>query len=385
MEIQNNTPQVSVVLPCLNEAAGIGTCIEKIQHVFKTSGIHGEIVVCDNGSTDNSAGIARSLGARVVSEERRGYGYAYLTGLDAACGDYLVMGDADDTYDFGLIPRFLEKMKKENYAYVTGSRYAKESDTSQIPFLHRVIGNPLLTLMLNILFGTRYSDVNCGLRAFTKTAYQKIKPVSKGMEFAMELAINAHLAGLAIAEIPIHLMPRKGESKLRTFTDGWRSLRLLLLYCPNKVFFIPGSILFAGGMIIHAVVLLGLIQYAEKPLGVVTSIMATIFSVTGFQILTLGLQAKTYSWANRFIKDNSMLHWFYRYFTLEKGLLLGGILFFVGSTILIYFIFEWAHIHFGELAHPAWIAFAATLFIIGLGTIFSSLFISAMDIKGRDA
>jgi glycosyltransferase involved in cell wall biosynthesis len=371
---------VSVVLPCLNEEEGIGACIEKIQKTFATHNIDGEIIVCDNGSTDSSVAIAERMGVRVVHQPLRGYGNAYQKGFDSAKGTYLIMGDADDTYDFNLIPEFLRLLTNEGYEFVTGSRYLGGGG-SAIPFVHRFLGNPLLTMILNMLFGTKYTDVYCGFRGFTRRAYDLIQPVSPGMEFNLELAINAGLAGLKIAEIPIQLHPRKGESKLRTLRDGWRSLRMMLLYCPNKVFLWPGALTLAFGLLIHLVVLFGLVTYEGRALGAVSGIFATIFSIVGFEILSLGLHAKTYSWSRRFDKDNPALEKFYRFFNLETGLLVGTGLVLGGSAILLSLVSKWLLSNFVSLPHPEWASFAATLIIMGFGTVFSSLFISAMSIR----
>lgn len=372
-------PVVSVVMPCLNEEAAIGACIQKIQATFERSKLHGEIIVCDNGSTDRSVAIAESMGVHVVHQPERGYGNAYLKGFSRAKGTYLVMGDADDTYDFTLIPVFLEKLR-EGYDFVTGSRYLQGGQTS-IPFLHRLFGNPLLTAILNILFKTTYTDVYCGFRAFSRKAYDQIQPVSPGMEFNLELAINAGLAQLKTIEIPIQLHERKGESKLRTFRDGWRSLRMMLIYCPNKIFLLPGVMAISLGLVAHFLSLAGLVRFNGEPLGTVTGIFGTIFSVTGFQILSLWLHAKTYSWSQRFDPDNRNLVKFYDWFKLETGLVLGAGFLLFGGTILSALVFEWIQSGFGPLATPEWVSFGATLVIVGVGTIFSSLFISAMSMK----
>jgi glycosyltransferase involved in cell wall biosynthesis len=373
-------PLVSVVMPCLNEEAAIGPCIEKIQRTFAASGIDGEIVVCDNGSTDASVAIAERLGARVVHQPLRGYGSAYLKCFASARGRYLVMGDADDTYDFTLIPRFLEALQGEGHQFVTGSRYLGGGE-AHITALHRYFGNPALTRILNLLFGTRYTDVYCGFRAFSRQTYEAIRPVSPGMEFNLELAINARLAGLSIKEIPIVLAPRKGESKLRTFRDGWRSLRMMLLYSPNKLFLAPGVTLLVVGLLLHLAVLLGLVRFGGRPASGVTAVFATIFSVVGFEILSLGLHTKTYSWTRRFDRNNQALAGFYRRFTLETGLLLGTGLIAVGGGILVAVVAEWMRSDLLPLPHPEWVSFAATLVIIGFSTLFSSLFISAMSMS----
>jgi glycosyltransferase involved in cell wall biosynthesis len=376
-------PLVSVVMPCLNEEEAIGPCIEKIQRTYAVAGIDGEIVVCDNGSTDGSVAIAERMGARVVHQPLRGYGNAYLKGFASARGRYLVMGDADDTYDFTMIPQFLAALRDDGVQFVTGSRYLGGGD-AHITALHRWFGNPALTRILNLLFGTRYTDVYCGFRAFSREAYDTIRPVSPGMEFNLELAINAGLAGLQTREIPIVLAPRKGESKLRTFRDGWRSLRMMLLYSPNKLFVAPGATLLALGLAIHLAVLLGVVRFGGRPASGVTAVFATIFSVVGFEILSLGLHTKTYSWTRRFDRDNAALARFYGRFSLETGLLLGAALVLLGGVVLTAIVVEWMRSDLLPLPHPEWASFAATLVIIGCSTLFSSLFISAMSMTRRE-
>jgi len=380
MGVANGGPLVSVVMPCLNEEAAIGPCIEKIHRTFAAAAIDGEIVVCDNGSTDGSVAIAERMGARVVHQPLRGYGNAYLKGFASARGRYLVMGDADDTYDFTMIPQFVQALDEDRFEFVTGSRYLGGGDAN-ITGLHRWFGNPALTRILNLLFGTRYTDVYCGFREFPRAAYDEIRPVSPGMEFNLELAINAGLAGLRTNDIPIVLAPRKGESKLRTFRDGWRSLRMMLLYSPNQLFLAPGAILLGLGLLIHLAVLLGLAHFGGRPASGVTAVFATIFSVVGFEILSLGLHAKTYSWSRRFDRDNRALASFYGHFKLETGLLLGASLVVAGAAILVAILVEWFRSDLLPLPHPEWASFAATLVIIGCSTLFSSLFISAMSMS----
>lgn len=381
----SDTPLVSVVMPCLNEEAAIGSCIEKIQNTFNQAGIDGEIVVCDNGSTDRSVEIAESMGIKVVHQSLRGYGNAYLKGFNSARGKYLIMGDADDTYDFRLIPQFLDALINGAYDFVTGSRFLGKKGLENNPLLHRLIGNPAITGILNGLFGTKYTDVYCGFRGFSREAYQVIEPISPGMEFNLELAINAGLAKLKIKEIPIQLAPRKGESKLRTVRDGWRSLRMMLLYAPNKLFVYPGVFLLSLGMLIHIAVLAEFLKYEGRPLGVVTGIFATIFSVVGFEILSLGLHAKTYSWSRRFDKDNVLLRKFYKFFNLESGLFIGTSMIVSGTMILLSLTLKWLRSNLLPLPHPEWATFAATIVIIGFEMVFSSLFISVMSMKKVEA
>jgi glycosyltransferase involved in cell wall biosynthesis len=378
--------ELSVVMPCLDEEEAIGICINKIKKVFADNNIDGEIIVCDNGSTDNSVAIAKSLGVQVVHQPNKGYGNAYLKGFASARGKYLIMADADDTYDFNEIPNFLRKLIDERNDFVTGSRFLKGREIKSMPFLHRYIGNPLLTMVLNFLFGVSYSDVYSGFRGFSHDAYKRIKPISPGMEFNLELAINAKLCNLKIAEIPIVLQDRIGRSKLNTFKDGWRSLRMMLLYCPNKLFIGPGIFLFLLGILTHLVALFGFIEYKGRALSNVTGIFAVIFSVVGFEILNFGLQVKTYSWSRHFDKNNKFLLEFYRIFTLEKGLIVGAGMIVTGSFILINIVVQWIYSDLMPLAHPEWVSFASTLVIIGSHTISSSFFISAMSMqKGEDS
>lgn len=371
-------PLVSVVMPVLNEEEALGECIDQIRATLDEAGIDGEIVVCDNGSTDRSVEIAESRGVRVVHQPVRGYGNAYLLGFAHARGTYLVMGDADATYDFRLIPKILEKLS-EGYDFVTGSRYL--TNGYQGPLLHRIVGNPGLTALLNMMFGTSYTDVYCGFRGFSRRAWEMIRPVSPGMEFNLELAINAGLAGLKSAEIPIVLAPRKGESKLRTLRDGWRSLRMMLLYCPNKVFLWPGSLLLALGLLTHILVLFELLQWSGRNASVVTSLFALVMSVVGFEVLNLGLHAKTYSWSRRFDEDNPFLRKFYSVFNFEGGLATGAALILAGGGILVAQVVHWLQTDLLPLPHPERAIFGATLLILGLNVVFSSLFISAMSMK----
>jgi glycosyltransferase involved in cell wall biosynthesis len=377
----SQTPLVSVVMPCLNEEQAIGSCIQKIKQTFKRANIYGEIVVCDNGSSDQSVEIAESMGVRVVHQPIQGYGNAYLEGFLAAKGDYLIMGDADDTYDFSLIPQFLDKLIHEKYDFVTGSRYLHPAGNQSNPWLHRWFGNPALTSILNLLFGTRYTDVYCGFRGFSRKAYDIIKPVSPGMEFNLELAINAGLGGLKIAEIPICLHPRKGESKLSPIRDGWRSLRMMLLYCPNAVFLYPGAMLMLSGILLHLAGLFGFLQSPGKAIGLAVGICATILSVIGFEVLSFGLHAKTYSWSRRFNKNNPTLQKFYQFFKLETGILLGLGMILSGSVMLILSLAQSLETNAPDEQATSLIFIAATLIMLGCGTMFSTVFISAMSLK----
>ena len=234
--MSSNEFDISVVLPCLNEAGGITKCIKDIHTAVATTSFSYEVVVCDNGSTDDSAVLAEQAGARVVAESRRGYGSAYLTGIRAARGRYIVLADADGTYDFYKIPVFVKALEA-GHDFVVGNRFAGVMEPGAMPWLHRYVGNPILSALLRAWFGVRVRDAHCGMRAIERSAYDKLKLKTTGMEFASEMIIRAGRAGLIIAEVPLNYRKRVGDSKLRTFRDGWRHLRFMLLFAPGVVFF----------------------------------------------------------------------------------------------------------------------------------------------------
>ena len=233
---------VSVVMPCLNEEETIGPCIEKAREGIRRLGLHGEIIVCDNGSTDRSVEIATRLGARVFHERRKGYGSAYMRGISEARAEYIIMGDSDDTYDFADLEPFLKPLR-EGYELVMGSRFSGTILPGAMTFSHRYIGNPVLSGILKLFYRVDISDAHCGMRSFTKDAYARMRLQTTGMEFASEMVINAGRERLKIAEVPITYYPRKGESKLETWRDGWRHLRFMLLYSPTHLFLLPGLLL----------------------------------------------------------------------------------------------------------------------------------------------
>ncbi len=291
---ENNTEEigVSVVIPSLNEAKTIGTCIKKIKTVFKKYGIKGEIIVADN-STDETPKIAESLGAKVVTPDKRGYGYAYLYGFKYARGKYIVIGDADDTYDFLEIPKLLEPLMKDEADMVIGSRFKGEIKKGAMPWLHRYIGNPVLTKFLNVFFGTKISDAHCGFRAIKKDALEKLNLKSPGMEFASEMIIKAAQKDLRIKEVPITYYPRKGgKSKLKSFSDGWRHLRFMLLYTPKYLYYIPGTISMLFGLFMLAIAFLR-INLGYSP-GIHSSLLGGMMTIFGYNVFILGLISDIY-------------------------------------------------------------------------------------------
>jgi len=380
--IQNNRLiEVSVVMPCLNEEETIGSCIKKARVAFKDNGVTGEVIISDNGSTDNSVSIAQKLGARVVIQESRGYGRAYQLGIQQSRGKYIIIGDSDDTYDFSSIMKFIEPLR-EGYEFVNGSRTKGKIHKGAMVFLHRYFGNPFLSFVLNLFFKSGFSDVYCGMKAFSREAYQKIKPVSAGMEFALELIINTSRSDLKRREVPIELFPRKGVSKLRTFKDGWRSLRFMLLYCPNYLFILPGSLIFCCGFIGMIILLNGPVVILNHSFDFHAMIFSAMLVLLGFQLVNLGFFAKTYALVEGYQKRNSFFSHFYKYFKLEKGIILGILLLLMGFLVVTSIIKQW--VIFGPMPQERRELFAFILIVIGTQTIFSSFLISLIGMKSKE-
>lgn len=379
MGIENNL-EVSVVMPCLNEEETIAACIDKATDAFKRDEIAGEIIVADNGSTDRSVEIAQKHGARVVHQKEKGYGRAYQLGIAEAKGRIIVIGDSDDTYDFSTIVKFIGPIRN-GYEFVNGSRIKGRIHKGAMPFLHRYLGNPVLSAILNIFFRSGFSDVYCGMKAFTKKAYEKIRPISPGMEFALELIINACRLNLKRTEIPVELRPRKGESKLRTFVDGWRSLRFMLLYCPNYLYLIPGGVIFITGFAGMVMLLKGPVILFGHTFDFHAMIFFSMSTILGFLLINFGFFAKTYALAEGFEGRNNFFKYFYRYFNLEKGILAGAGLIAVALFLLLMILREWIFI--GPVTRERQELFAVTLLVIGMQVIFSSFLISLIGMKTK--
>lgn len=375
--------ELSVILPCLDEENNIGICIEKVNCVLAKEGIGAEVIVVDNGSTDRSPEIARAKGARVISEPRRGYGAAYLAGLKEAKGRYILIADSDNTYDFSNIPQFLSLLK-QGYEFVMGSRFKGKIKRHAMPWSHRYLGNPILSGLFRLFFHTRLSDIHCGMRAFTGAGYRRMKLKSLGMEFATEMVVSALQGGLRIAEIPVDYYPRKGRSKLRPFSDAWRHVRFMLLYCPVWLYFIPGMTGFIAGFL----VLLGLLKGPALLLGrywdIHVMVFAAVICILSYQLLHLGLYAHTFAIGRGFLKYDKFTALFQRYFTLERGLFFGLILFLLGLAINLSIALEWLLRHFGSLHRIRESILAMTMLVIGLQTIFSSFFISLLLMDTKD-
>ncbi len=312
-------PEVSVVIPCLNEEAGIVQVIEQAQAGLQAAGILGEILVVDNASEDRSAELARAAGATVIDEPRRGYGSAYLAGLAAARGRYVVMADADGTYDLSPIGSFVEKLRG-GADLVIGSRFRGTIHPGAMPWPNRYIGNPILTGMLNLLFGSSVSDAHCGLRALRRDALPALKLSATGMEFASEMVIKAGKRRLRIEEIPIDYHPRIGESKLSRASDAWRHVRFMLVHSPTFLFILPGALATAAGLVV-LVVLAALNSLADRWTGV--SVAFAMLALVGLSVIQLGLYARTYA-VIYLGEEGRQLERLWRRFRLEHGLLLAG-------------------------------------------------------------
>lgn len=380
--MNNKDIEVSVVLPCLNEEKAIGACIRKIKEVFSREGIAGELIVADNGSADRSAEIAHNEGAVVVLESQRGYGAAYLRGLKEARGKYIIIGDSDNTYDFYDIPKFLKSLKAGN-DFVMGSRFKGRIKKGAMPWANRYIGNPILSCMTRLFFHTRLSDIHCGMRAFTIEAYRKMRLKTSGMEFATEMVVSAIMHNLKIAEIPINYYSRKGESKLIPLADAWRHIRFMLLYCPVWLYFIPGAFGFIAGMLILLLLLGGPFLFLGRYWDIHLMIFASVMCILCYQILHLGVYAHTFAIRQGFLKYDAMTLFFKRYFNLERGIMLGGVIFLIGFGVILFIFLEWFSKDFGTLYRIRESILAMTLLVIGLQTVFSSFFISLLFLERK--
>jgi glycosyltransferase involved in cell wall biosynthesis len=375
---------VSVVMPCLNEEKSIGACIEKTLKAFNDFRLNGEIIVSDNGSTDRSIEIASSFGERVkvVHQPEKGYGSAYLKGLDSAKGRFIVIGDSDSSYDFYDIPHLLRPLKEEGIDMVIGSRFKGEIAKGAMPWANRYIGNPVLSGMLRILFRTDISDSHSGFRAFTKEAYKKMRLCSTGMEFASEIIVSALKNHLKIKEIPIKYHPRKGLSKLNPLKDAWRHIRFMFMYSPDYLYLVPGLFLFFTGLVFQALIFyFNSIYIGPFNLELHSMIFFNVFTLLGFQILLLGLYTKSYFYVSRFERPVGLSKTAFYRFKLEHGLLVGGLLFLIGVFIMACIFFEWGRTGFGGMWRLKLAILSTNFTIVGIQIIFSSFFLSMLKIE----
>jgi glycosyltransferase involved in cell wall biosynthesis len=371
------TPKVSVVIPCLNESENIEQCVERAIAALAGASLDGEVVVCDNNSTDASGELAARAGARVVLETRPGYGSAYLAGFAAARGEYIVMADADLTYDFAEIPRFVSELDK-GAQLVMGDRM-DNIHPGAMPWLHRYVGNPILTGILNVFFKTGVSDAHCGMRGFRRDILPILDLRTTGMEFASEMVIRASKEKLRIAEFPIEYHPRGGESKLSSFRDGWRHLRFLLVHSPTHLFMVPGLVMSALGAVIALLVMLQ-VDIFGRQWDIHTMVGGALLMIVGVQVLSLGLCAHAYG--SYFLGERDA--WFDRMrgrFRLEHGLMFGGAILATGVVLGAIIAIKWVDRGFGQLSEERLAVLAAALFIVGLQVFFSSFLLSILGLR----
>jgi glycosyltransferase involved in cell wall biosynthesis len=375
--VPSDDPVVSVVIPCLNEEENIERCVRLALEVMERNGISGEVVVADNASEDRSAELAAAAGARVVHEPRRGYGSAYLAGFAAARGAFIVMADADLTYDFNEIPHFVAELQ-DGAELVMGDRM-DNIQPGAMPWLHRYVGNPVLSGVLNLFFKTGIRDAHCGMRGLRREILPTLDLRTTGMEFASEMVIRASKEGLDIREFPIEYHPRSGESKLSSFRDGWRHLRFLLVHSPTHLFIIPGLVITAIGALV-ALTVLAQVDIFGRTWDLHAMIGGSLFMIVGTQVLGLGLCAHAYGTYFMGEKDP----WFDRMrarFRLEHGLMLGGALALLGCAIALVIIVIWINRGFGAISEERLAIVAATLMIVGIQIFFSSFLLSILGLR----
>lgn len=374
---QSDAPLVSVVIPCLNEEENIRPCIEAARAALEQSGLDGEIIVVDNDSDDLSAKLAAEAGATVVHEQRRGYGSASLAGLVQARGAYVVMADADLTYDFKDIPRFVSRLQ-DGAEMVIGDRM-DNIEPGAMPWLHRYVGNPLLTGVLNVFFGAGVRDAHCGMRGVRRDALGRLDLRTTGMEFASEMVVSAAKNGLTIEQLPIRYASRGGTSKLSSFRDGWRHLRFLLMHCPFYLFTAPGLALCLLGVLASLTVLLN-IHLLGRLWDIHTLIAGALATVVGVQILALGICAQAYG-TYYLGEDDRVFNALRARFKLEHGLVVGALLATAGFVLAAIVVIHWIAAKFGALGYQRLAIVAATLMIIGVEVFFSSFLISIIGLR----
>ncbi|HEX9758712.1 MAG TPA: glycosyltransferase [Nitrospiria bacterium] len=379
-----NHLELSVVMPCLNEAETVGTCVKKAREFLEKNQIKGEIIVADNGSTDGSQTIAQEEGAKLIHVQARGYGAALKEGINAAQGKYVIMGDADDSYDFSALFPFVQKLR-EGYELVMGNRFKGGIQPGAMPFLHKYLGNPVLSSLGRLFFKSPAGDFYCGLRGFKKEAVQKLDLQVKGMEYAHEMVVKSTLHHLKITEIPI-ILSRDGRSRpshLRTWRDGWRTLRFLLIYSPRWLFFYPGIFM----ILLGTSVMLWLWPEPRTIGGVTfdihTMLFASAFIILGLQAVAFALFSKVFAWGTRLIPEDDRITSLLNRITLERGIVLGGILTLTGIAGSIYAVIVWGKTSFGPLVPFSMMRItipALTALVAGIQIILFSFFLSVLGL-----
>jgi glycosyltransferase involved in cell wall biosynthesis len=377
-------------MPCLNEADTLEICIEKAKQSLNEHNIAGEVIVADNGSTDGSQEIASKMGASVINVKTRGYGSALMGGIAAARGNLIIMGDADDSYDFLEIPRFVKKLR-EGFNLVQGCRLPSGGGKilpGAMPFLHRWWGNPMFSMMSRRWFRTPINDVYCGMRGFTKELYDTLNLRCTGMEFATEMIIKASLYEASIAEVPITLHPDARKSHgphLKTFRDGWRTLRFFLMYSPRSLFLVPGVLLILMGLIGYGVAMPGLTLWGIT-FDAHTLLFASLAILCGYQSILFAIFTKTFAISEGLMPEDPRMTRFFELINLERGLIVASAALITGILLLLTAVNQWRLAHLGDLNYPETMRMVvpgATLTALGFQTILSSFFVSILGMRRK--
>ncbi|WP_263366703.1 glycosyltransferase family 2 protein [Edaphobacter bradus] len=378
---------VTILMPCLNEAETLAFCVRQAVAALRDNNVDGEVLIADNGSTDGSQQIARSEGARVIDVPIRGYGAALMTGIANARGKYVLMADADASYDFGHLPRFLAKLN-EGHDLVMGNRFKGEIKPGAMPPLHKYLGNPVLSFIGRLFFGIPVGDFHCGIRAMRRDAIVGLDLHTTGMEYASEMVVRSSLAGLRITEVPTTLSPdgRTRAPHLRTWRDGWRHLRFLLLYSPRWLFLLPGIVTFFIGLVISLWLIPGPQTIGRWTFDVDTLTYALGLVLIGAHISVFAVSAKVFGTQEGFLPPNPKFERIFQYVNLEKGLLFGCALLLLGAGIFGYALHVWHAASFGNLSPQRMLRLtlpSATCFMLGVEAIFGSFFLSLLGMKRR--
>jgi glycosyltransferase involved in cell wall biosynthesis len=379
------TLELTILMPCLNEELTLGTCIKKAKKSLEENNIKGEIVIGDNGSTDRSIEIAESLGARVIRIPEKGYGSALIGGINAAKGKYVIMGDSDDSYDFSRLLLHVEKLR-EGYDLVMGNRFKGGIEDGAMPFLHRYLGNPVLTFIGRLFFNTSIRDFHCGLRGFNRERMASIDLECPGMEFASEMVVKSLLNDFKIAEVPTTLSKdgRDRPPHLNTWTDGWRHLRFLLLYSPAWLFLYPGILLFLFGLVLTVLLLLQPLQVLGIELDIHTLAYSATCIFIGFQLMFFFAFSRIFASMNGLLPPNKLYNYYKNKFSLEKGLILGSLFVFTGIALAITAWLSWQSVDYGNLKprETLRLVIPSIFFLIGgIQIAQSSFLISILELK----
>ncbi len=381
-------PELTVVMPCLNEAETLAVCIKKAQAFFEREGVAGEVVIADNGSTDGSQEIAKSLKARVVNVTDKGYGNALIGGITAAEGKYVMMGDADDSYDFSNMMPYLEKLR-EGYDLVMGNRFKGGIKKGAMPFLHKYLGNPVLSFIGRLFFNSKIGDFHCGLRGFSKEAFYKMDLKTTGMEFASEMIVKASLYDLKITEVPTILSPdgRTRPPHLNTWSDGWRHLRFLLLYSPKWLFFIPGMLLMLFGGITSGILIYNPVTISNITFDVHTLLFTSGCLLIGFQFILFYGLTKVFTVENGLLPKSKHYDRQFKFINLERGLIVGALFVIVGIVLSVLAYSYWQELSFGDITNSNTLRMvipAVTSMLLGVQIILFSLFFSILGLKNTN-